>query len=254
MEMFKARCSQLSKIMSDPKAKKDKEAGNLSATCKSHVEQYLKEKLYGRYFEIDTLPIRKGNEKEIEATALVSKVLGAKLIRENKLLFNDYLTGHLDIDYADKKVIIDTKICKDFSTFPILDTEIELAYYWQGQGYMDLTGYDECWFAKCAINTPTHELERMEKAKWFQLIDIFGDESDDNFVMNHEALMRDLFMKHVVDNNITIKGYNLDVLGIPEIPIEKRVKIIKVQRCQEDIKLIEPRVKQIRQFLTNFKG
>lgn len=254
MEPFKARCSQLSKIMSEPRAKKDKDAGKLSATCKTHVEEYLKAKLYGRYFEIDTLPIRKGNEKEIEATALVSKHLGVKLIRENKLKFNDYLTGHLDIDFADKKVIIDTKVCKDFSTFPILDSEIELSYWWQGQGYMDLTGYDECWFAKCAINTPIHELERMVQMKTNQFSYIFDDPHDDYFIIAKEAFMKDLFMKHVVDNNITIDGMNLDYFKIPEIPIEKRVKIIKVQRSQEDIELIKPRVEQIRQFLSNFKA
>jgi len=249
MKQFKARCSALSQIMSSPKSKSKTDEVKLSLTCTKFVENWIKETHYGRSFQIDTMPIRKGNETEIEATALVSAFLNEKLTRDNKALSNDYLTGHLDIDWFEKRIIIDTKVCKDFSTFPILDKEIELAYYWQGQGYMDLTGYDECWFAKCAINTPLHELERMEKATWFRLMDIYGDESSEYFQADHEEFLKNLFMAHVIDNSISIKGYTLDNFGIAEIPKDQRVKIIKVQRNQADIDLIKPRVEEIRAFL-----
>ncbi len=246
--MFKARCSALSQIMSNPKTKGKGEI-KLSLTCAKYVENWIKENKFGRTFNIDTLPIRKGNETEVQATAMVNEYLGTKLSRDNKTLSNDYLTGHLDIDWVENQTIIDTKVCKDFSTFPILDKDIELAYYWQGQGYMDLTGYNECWFAKCLTNTPIHELERMEKSKWFQLNDIYGDETNEFFVQDHEEFIKNLLMLHAVDNNIVIKGYNLNSFGIAEIHKENRIKIIKVARCQEDIDLIAPRVAEINEFL-----
>lgn len=302
MEVFKARCSQLSSIMSNPvggsnmdkyndcleaikeaesklaacsersvetkrklkfkltqlqikkiELEKVKDEITLSKTCLGQVEIWLKEKIYGRTFEIDTLPIRKGNETEIEATALVSAFLGVPFVRDNRKLENDYLTGHLDIDWKEERKIIDTKVCKDFSTFPILDKEIETAYYGQGQGYMCLTGYNECLFAKCAINTPQHELERLEKGKWFALMDLYGDEDSEFFKAEMDDFMRNLFMRHVVDNNIQIKGYCLDTLRIPEIPKSERVKIISVKRDQDYIDLIEPRVKEINAFLRQIK-
>jgi len=249
MKQFKARCSALSQIMSSPKTKSKTDEVKLSLTCTKFVENWIKETHYGRSFQIDTMPIRKGNETEIEATALVSAFLKEKLTRDNELMFNDYLTGHADINWKKKRIGIDTKVCKDFSTFPILEKEIQLDHYWQGQGYMDLTEYDEWWFAKCAINTPLHELERMEKATWFRLMDIYGDESSEYFQADHEEFLKNLFMAHVIDNSISIKGKRLDDFGIAEIPKENRVKIIKVQRNQADIDLIKPRVEEIRAFL-----
>lgn len=245
MKEFKVRCSQLSKVMSNPKSKKDL----LSATCISHVEEWLKEQRHGRRFQIDTAPIRKGNEKEVEAISLVNKILGLNLTKSNDTLFNDYMTGHIDLDYKAKKIVIDTKVCKDFSTFPLFQKEISNEYYWQGQGYMELMGYEQAWFIKCAITSPEYEIRGLIKRKWYQLIDIYGRESDDYFQSDYQDYIKEVFMRHVIDNSFKFEDYNLASFDLKEIPIEQRINITKVDRCQSDIDLIKPRVIEIREYL-----
>lgn len=132
---FKVRCSALGKLMSEPKSKADKEAGNLSEIAKTMLTLWYKEQLYARRAYIGSKYLDKGISCEDEAIAYVNP-----LWTNNKEQFsNEYLCGEPDVITDDE--IIDIKNSWDFTTFPLFSkTCPSKDYEWQVLGYMDLTG------------------------------------------------------------------------------------------------------------------
>lgn len=150
---FKIRCSQIGKIMSEPKSKADKEAGRLSETTKSYVHEWLTEQIYGVKKEITSKYLDKGNQMEDEAIELLG-IYHKDIYQKNEEYFkNDYMTGTPDI--ITKNKILDTKCSWDCFTFPLFDSELSNKdYYWQMQGYMGLCGKETATVCYMLMNTP----------------------------------------------------------------------------------------------------
>ena len=137
---FKIRCSQIGKIMTEPKTKVAKENGEISETAKSYCELWLKEFLYNRKKEITSKYMTKGNECEQSSIELINEVYQKSYQKNEKYFENDFCTGTPDIIDIEQGLIIDVKNSWDFSTFPLFETEIENKdYFYQLQGYMFLT-------------------------------------------------------------------------------------------------------------------
>ena len=67
--------SSLGKLFTEPVKKEDKEAGNLSATAKTHlIEVYIREK-YNRKKDIETRQMTKGKKAEDDSLLLLSEHL-----------------------------------------------------------------------------------------------------------------------------------------------------------------------------------
>ena len=60
MKQFKIRCSAIVQIMTNPRAKKDVEAGLLSATTKTYYQDWYKEQLYKRRKTFSNKYVQKG--------------------------------------------------------------------------------------------------------------------------------------------------------------------------------------------------
>ena len=89
-------CSSLSKLFTEPQAKAAKEAGELSATAKTHlIETYIREK-YGRYKEIETKQMRKGTNAECDSLLLLSEHLGEYLEKNEEKVYNSHIIGTPD--------------------------------------------------------------------------------------------------------------------------------------------------------------
>lgn len=154
MKQFKIRCSAISKIMSDPRNKVDKEAGKLGETTKTYVGEWLAEQIFGVRKELDVKVIKKGLIREDEAIRLLAEYKREFFVKNEQYFSDDYMTGTPDI-ITDEK-IIDIKCSWDCFTFPLFDSQDELdnAYYWQMQGYMYLTGKREATVTYMLMNTP----------------------------------------------------------------------------------------------------
>jgi hypothetical protein len=170
--MFKIRCSQISQIMTEPKLKSDKEAGNLSETAKTYCQNWVKEKLYMRFKEFSTKYTQKGLEVEGDAIKYIAEQLNLGLVFKNEERFeNDWLVGTPDLIIAD--AVIDNKSSWDCFTFPLFDTEPEKAYWWQLQGYMALTGKQKAMLIYTLMDAPQWIIDsEVEKELRFNRINL----------------------------------------------------------------------------------
>lgn len=218
MTAFKIRCSAIGKIMTNPRTKGEL----LSQTAKTYIEE---EVLRAKYSVIKPFYSRytdKGNLVEGEAIEMASKALEIGLIWKNEEHFtNDFLTGTPDVNTD--TILLDVKSSWDATTFPFFATEIPTKdYYYQLQGYMELTGKTEALLVYCLVNTPIEMVEdEIRRAHW------------NAHLIEEDLDLRDEILKrHVFDH----------------IPLNRRVKVFKVEKDEQVINEIKDRVELCREY------
>ena len=151
MNKFKIRCSSIGKIMG---------AKGLGDTGEKYLKEWMLEQTFFRKKEFNSKYTQKGNEVEDHSLDFVAEHLNCGMLLKNKKHFeNDYMTGTPDAILSD--LVIDVKNSWDFSTFPLFDTDIpKKDYYWQAQGYMELTGIKNFKLIYTLMDTPDHLIER----------------------------------------------------------------------------------------------
>lgn len=238
----------LSHIMTDPRSK----AEMLSKTCISYLEDWVKDKVYGRQKDLsDINAIAKGIECENEAIFVLNKALGTEYTKskyaEGEKMDNGICTGHEDIDGGDHT--IDTKVSISFDTFPLFEEDPDKSYYWQGQAYMWLKweNYKRHTIAKVLVNTPVWMIE--QKLYWLynNLCKKYGDNMQ--YVdMEYEEKAKKYFLMNVFDQQVKIEanGITLQLTDEEVIPYEKRVHLTVIERDDEDIEKITKRVQLCR--------
>lgn len=154
MKQFKIRCSAIGQIMTNPRAKKDIEAGVLSSTTKNYVQEWVKEQIYGRRKDISSKYLDKGNQLEDESIEFLTANSDYGFLIKNEEHFeNDFLTGTPDIITNDE--VIDMKNSWDCFTFPLFfDVIPNKDYMYQLQGYMALTGRKKAKLVYTLMTTP----------------------------------------------------------------------------------------------------
>lgn len=122
---------------------------HLSATCKSALRKWAKEKITGRRREIETKQTYKGKVTEDAAIELYDQVMGTKSKKNDQRLESDWATGEFDYMPTKNGVHInkvnDNKSSWDVETFPMFKDELpgdnktpNAGYYGQLQTYMHL--------------------------------------------------------------------------------------------------------------------
>lgn len=217
VNLFKIRCSAIGQIMTEPKTKADKEAGELSETAKSYCKTWLKEQIYAKRKDITTKYMNKGNVCEGQAIQRLNEYLGTFYSKNEELFENDFCKGTPDIVSTE---IIDIKNSFDCFTFPLFDKEIENKdYVYQLQGYMWLTGIKKAKLVYVLENLPD---DMIEKELYYKGLD---------YTKENELL----YKYDNVENDLRIKIFEIDYN--PEI-ISKIIS--QVLKCRNYInKLIE---------------
>jgi len=218
MTAFKIRCSAIGKIMTNPRTKGEL----LSQTAKTYIEEEVLRAKYGVIKPFYSRYTDKGNLVEGEAIEMASKALELGLIWKNEEHFtNDFLTGTPDVNTDD--ILLDVKSSWDATTFPFFATEIPTKdYYYQLQGYMELTGKTEALLVYCLVNTPIEMVEdEIRRAHW------------NAHLLEEDLDLRDEILKrHVFDH----------------IPLNRRVKVFKVEKDEQVINEIKDRVELCREY------
>ena len=225
MNAFKIRCSAIGKIMTNPRTKGEL----LSQTAKTYIEEQvisdkygIKKQFYSRYTD-------KGILVEDDAIKLVSDILDLGFTWKNEEHFsNDWMTGTPDVNTD--TVLLDVKSSWDATTFPFFATEIPTKDYWyQLQGYMELTNKTESLLCYCLVNTPKEMVEdEVRRAHW-----------------NANLLEESIDLRDEVQ-----RRHNFD-----HIPDNRRVKVFKVEKDEAVIQAIKERVELCREYyntLINF--
>lgn len=218
MTTFKIRCSAIGKIMTNPRTKGEL----LSQTAKTYIEEEVLRAKYGVIKTFSSRYTDKGNLVEDEAIEMASNGLEIGFLYKNHEHFeNEWLTGTPDVNTND--ILLDVKSSWDATTFPFFATEIPTKdYYYQLQGYLELTGKTNALLVYCLVNTPIQMVEdEIRRAHWAaQLL-------EENYDLRDEVLKR----------------HNFD-----HIPLNRRVKVFKVEKDEQVVNEIKDRVELCREY------
>lgn len=148
---MKVRCSQLPKIMTEPRSKSEV----LSETAKSEIKKIVLEDYFGIRTELSNKYLTKGIECENQSIDLLNEVLFTSYEKNVCRLSNEFLTGECDIDSVQEDLIIDIKTSWSIETFPLTPADINVKdYEWQLRGYMMLYNRENAKLAYCLVDTP----------------------------------------------------------------------------------------------------
>jgi hypothetical protein len=194
----------------------------LSQTAKTYIEEQVLRAKYGVIKTFSSRYTDKGNLVEDEAIEMASNALEIGFLYKNHEHFeNEWLTGTPDVNTND--ILLDVKSSWDATTFPFFATEIPTKdYYYQLQGYLELTGKTDALLVYCLVNTPIQMVEdEIRRAHWAaQLL-------EENYDLRAEVLKR----------------HNFD-----HIPLNRRVKVFKVEKDEQVVNEIKERVELCREY------
>jgi hypothetical protein len=211
--------------MTNPRTKGE----SLSQTAKTYIEEQVIQDKYGIKKQFYSRYTDKGIIVEDDAIKLVSDILDLGFTWKNEEHFsNDFMTGTPDVNTD--TVLLDVKSSWDATTFPFFATEIPTKDYWfQLQGYMELTNKTESLLCYCLVNTPEEMVEdEVRRAHW-----------------NANLLEESIDLRDEVQ-----KRHNFD-----HIPDNRRVKVFEVKKDEAVIEAIKERVELCRDYyntLINF--
>lgn len=236
-DKIKIRCSSIGSLMSEPQSKAEKEAGELSKTCKAKlIETYIREK-YGREKEdLDTLQIKKGIDVEFESIETLS-LYKKKPYEKNEIrIENDWISGIPDLYYGESiynaEEVDDVKSSYSIWSFLAnVPSKLDSDYEWQVTGYQWLTNAKVGAINYILCDMPEH-LMMEEKKRLLYKMNVISEMSPE-YLLAAEKLER--------------------ALCYPDIPLEERVLIFPVQRDESKFELIKKRVEKAREFLETFE-
>jgi hypothetical protein len=210
--------------MTDSRTKSE----TLSETAKSYIQDLFKERELGIYKEFSSRYTDKGLEMEDEAIQFASEVLNWEFVVKNEVRFNnEWITGEPDINTD--SLLADIKCSWNGSTFPLFDETLKNKdYYWQLQGYMQLTGHDTSELVYTLMSTPLQIVEDEIRRQHWKL----------------NLIEEDLEVRDVIQ-----KMHNFD-----HIPDELRVKRFIVQKDEAAQQKIKERVEVAREYYQQLKN
>ena len=232
---FKANCSAIGAIMSDPRTK-----GELfSETCRDHVRAWYLKEVYGRKKLIVTSPMLKGTQEETASLMTLEEFRKERgLFKNEKRFENEWIKGYPDVINGDE--IIEVKTPFDIFTFhKAKGTHTPrglTAHGWQLLGYLGLTNKNYGTLAHVLTDSPDW-LVRDEVRKAYYSMKIETDEENDFFAKNIEP--------SILANH----KYSSDLEGFPNIPINERVKEYEMEFDADRYKNICERVDLINEVL-----
>jgi hypothetical protein len=148
---FKTSAYSTGQIMAASRSKSE----SLSKGAQTFCKDWMKEQIFGRRKSFTSKYTTKGLIVEDEALDTIAIHLGLPMLLKNeKKYVNDYMKGIPDSIHGD--TVFDAKSSWDWSTFPLLETVPDKAYFWQGQVYMALTGLKKFKLCYVLLDTPDH--------------------------------------------------------------------------------------------------
>lgn len=230
------RCSSLGYLMTDPRGKAEKESGALSETAKTHlIDVYVSQK-YGRQTDIQNKYVQKGLMVEEDSITLYSRVTGRFFRKNEESLSNGFIKGTPDLytgqDILNAEHIIDIKSSFDiFTFFRNLNSDLNKMYWWQVQGYMDLTGAKSASVAYCLVDTPDVIVSDEKRKLMWKM----GVATDENMEFREACAEIDRLMKY------------------EDIPMRERLIEFYVERDDHAIEAMHSRVERAREYLMNIE-
>jgi hypothetical protein len=237
------RCSELGNLITEPRTKADREAGELSQTTKSFLKSVYIREIYKREKEVDTKGMQKGKECEDDSITLLqnTKFKGQLLIKNKERKSNEFITGECDLDMSDR--IIDIKTSENIFTFG--NAEPTKMNETQVRGYQWLYGKKTGQLAYCLVDSPEHQIsDELYRQAFRHSPDDYDDNRKYHIAKNmivtkkHMEIMKNAHFPDAVES-----------LDFVEVPATKRVKLFDVEFDSEFEIAIMAKVIRAREFL-----
>ena len=219
------RCSSIGRLMTEPKTKSE---GPLSVGAKTYIRELAAQEIFGVEFIFSSRETEKGIEVENESIALLNRVRGLSLKKNEERRNNGLITGECDLFDAQRNRGHDLKSSWSLKTFPAFAEDCEdKLYEWQMRGYMMLWDADEWEVNYGMVDTPerligyepmslhvvSHIPEHMRLTTWL----VKRDREKEAQIRNKVEYARDYYMKVLRDFDRT-HGYAdsiIDTMGAP---------------------------------------
>jgi len=211
----------------------------LSDGCKSFLATVYAREKYGKWSiskDIGSRETQKGKEVEVDSIKLVEELDDIKLNVNGTRVENEWFSGLIDA-YEGENIIGATKIHDvkspwDIETFLTNVTRVlPQLYYWQMQGYMDLTDAKVAEVHFCLVNTPVRFMKDAVDAAM----------RSGNYATTESPEYKKAEAEII--NNMIFDDIPKD---------ERRIKFI-VQRNDEDIETAHKRVEKCREYLSELE-
>lgn len=217
------------------KAEPFKDEDPLTIGAKSYLKRLYGEIKYGKKsmaMEKGTKYMNKGKIAEQEALELISFIDGIDYKKNEQRLKNEFVSGIPDSfrgkSIQEAEYIPDVKCSWGFEQFmENVDKPTNPVYWWQLQGYFDLTGASVGEVSYCLINTPPSIIEE-EKMKLQRRMDIVTIESPE--------------YKEAEFNLINSMTFD-------DIPVLERRLKFEVKRDDDAIQRLHDRIPKCRDYL-----
>ncbi|MCA6489105.1 MAG: hypothetical protein IM551_03660 [Chitinophagaceae bacterium] len=225
------RCSSLGHIMTEARG------AGLSETTKTHLINVYVSNKYGRRDDIQGKYIEKGLAVEEDSITLYSRIKQSFFKKNDSHISNSWIKGTPDLyegfSIEQATHIVDIKSSWDIYTFMrVLTKDVNKMYYWQLQGYMDLTGATSATLAYCLVDTPAQLIEDEKRRLMWKM----GVATSEN----------PLYLEACDE---------LDkAMTFGDIPMEERLIEFKIERNEADIMKMHARVEECRKWLNEFES
>ena len=246
------RCSSLGHLMTEPKLKADKEAGNLSDTAKTHLRDVYVSKVLGRNTDISNKYLLKGNMVEEDSITLYSNVKKQYFQKNEEHLKNDFIMGTPDIRMVDGKVY-DIKSRWDALTFVrTINEPMDKMNYWQIMGYGWIESATTGVIVNTLVNTPFVQIQSLlkkESYQWPEMVPAWREiEIIKNAVFDFNTFEKyvDMVCHPITDEDK--KMYDSFV----EIPPKNRINEVEVEIKEEEIEALKVKIQKSREHLKTF--
>lgn len=252
---IKFRCSSLGYIMTNPRSKSE----TLSETCKTHLVDCFVSAKYNRREEITGKHLDKGNAREEDSITLLSRVSKRFYTKNDIRLTNDFISGELDLfigkSIYEAEETIDTKTSWSAHTFHrAKNKELDNMYYWQGQGYMALSGAKKHTVAYCLVNGTDKAIndEKRLLAYSMGIIDTTVDNPE------YKSKCKQIEINHIFDieafkNEYPWFEFDNDLTDWKfDIPMDERLFLFQFERNDEDIKKLYQRISDCRDYMDKY--
>jgi hypothetical protein len=225
------RCSSLGHIMTEARG------AGLSETTKTHlIDVYVSNK-YGRRDDIQGKYIEKGLAVEEDSITLYSRIKQSFFKKNDSHISNSWIKGTPDLyegfSIEQATHIVDIKSSWDIYTFMrVLTKDVNKMYYWQLQGYMDLTGATSATLAYCLVDTPVQLIEDEKRRLMWKM----GVATNENplYLEACEELEK--------------------AMTFGDIDMRERLIEFKIERNDADILRMHKRVEDCREWLNDFEN
>lgn len=213
-------------------AAKTKDLVILSEGAKTHLMDIWISETKRRKADINSKFIEKGLAMEEDGITLYSRLKKVFFKKNETHLSNDYIKGTPDsfvgVLILQALRIIDIKCAWNANTFYRTFTKkLNELYYWQGMGYMWLTGAKFFDLAYCLVNTPPSLVEAEKRQLWYKL----GQPSDNDTNWISAQIE--------IDKNMTYD----------DIPLREKMLEYTIEFNQFEIDLLKKKVIKGREYL-----